>query len=411
LKRSGIVAAALGLAAALAMPTAAHGAVTNASTTGYVHRSHQSLVDGAGHVIKMRGFNLGNWLVWESQLMGSTITPLNGQKVMLPRLASAVGKPAANKFFADAQASYITRADFQQIASLGFNSVRVPIPDSLLESDSLPYIYKNSGWQVLDNIVSWGQQAGVYVIFDLHAAPGGQNTFFYSDPVNKRPQLWRNAKDQQRTITLWRAIAARYANNTTVAGYDLLNEPGAPTPASIVNLYKRIIAAVRAVDSHHLIILEGTNNAHKFTAFTQRYDENMAISLHQYPWLTANPAKELAATDAVARNLDVPLWVGESGWDSDKNIASQVTMFNNDPEVSGWSFWTWKAADTGMWDWASSFPVSAAWKQTVQWMAAPGKPRPPLATIRQGMSDYLSAITHAQLNPGLISILQGGSGG
>ena len=84
----------------------------------------------------------------------------------------------------------------------------------------------------------------------------------------------------------------------------------------------------------------------------------------QYLWLTANPAKELATTDAVARKLE-----------------------------------------------ASSFPVSAAWKQTVQWMAAPGKPRPPLATIRQGMNDYLNAITHAQLNPGVISVLLGGSAG
>jgi hypothetical protein len=373
-----------------------------------VHRNDQRLVDGAGNLLQLRGFNLGNWLVWESQLMGSTITPLRGQKTMLPRLASAVGQTAANQFFSSVQANYITEADFQQIASLGFNSVRVPIPDSLLEST--PYLYKNSGWQVLDKIVQWGQETGLYVIFDLHAAPGGQNIFFYSDPVNGiYPALWHNAADQARTVALWKAIARRYANNTTVAGYDLLNEPGAPTPAAIINLYKRIITAVRAVDTHHLIILEGAKEGHDFTAFTQRYDDNMAISLHQYLWLDANPTEELAASDAAAQALDVPLWIGESGWDSYKDVTTQLKMFDNDPEVSGWSFWTWKAANTGQWDWASDFPVTSAWQQTVQWMASPRKAQPPLATIQQGMQDYLSAIaTQTQLDPQMIGILQAG---
>jgi aryl-phospho-beta-D-glucosidase BglC (GH1 family) len=401
-----MLAAVVTLGASLAVPATAHGAVTNTAPIGFVHRDHQTLVDGSGTVIKLRGFNLGNWLVWESQLMGSTVTPLNGQKVMLPRLASVVGSAAADQFFSSVQSSYITQADFQEIASLGFNSVRVPIPDSLLESDSLPYIYKNTGWQVLDNVVSWAQSAGLYVIFDLHAAPGGQNNFFYSDPVNGWPRLWGNAAYQQRTVTLWRAIAARYADSTTVAGYDLLNEPSAPTPAAIINLYKRIITAVRAVDPNHLVILEGTASGHKFTDFTQRYDENMAISLHQYFWLTWNPAKELATTDAAAKALDVPLWIGESGWDSYKNVTAQVTMYNKDPEVSGWSFWTWKAAANATKAWGYTFPISTAWKQTVQWMAAPKQPQPPLATIQQGMADYLSEIAAAQPDSKLIGILQ-----
>ena len=105
--------------------------------------------------------------------MGSPTLATIGESQIMSGLATLVGQAAADQFRTDVRATYITQSDLQEIAGLGFNSVRVPVPYTLLEDDSAPYEYKAAGWQMLDNIVSWAQQAGIYVIFDLHAAPGG----------------------------------------------------------------------------------------------------------------------------------------------------------------------------------------------------------------------------------------------
>jgi hypothetical protein len=379
----------------------------NAEPVGYLHRQDNQVVDGSGNVVRLRGVNLGNWLVWESQLMGSPTIAFTGEAQIMKGLTTLVGATAADQFRTDVRSSYITQADIQSIANLGFNSVRVPIPYTLLEDDAAPYQYKDSGWQALDNLVSWAGQAGIYVIFDLHATPGGQNTFFHSGAVGGVAGLWQNADFQARTVALWKAIAARYSDSTAVGGYDLLNEPMVPKAATLLAFYQQIVGAIRSVDANHLLILEGTNSARTFTDFKTRPDENMAFSLHQYVWLSLNPANGLHQAEASAQKLDVPLWVGEMGWDSYAHTASQIAMMNSDPAVSGWSFWTWKASTNKTWKWAETFSVTPAWQQTIGWIIASWRPKPSAATALKGMQDYLNAISAAPQDSRMVAILQG----
>jgi aryl-phospho-beta-D-glucosidase BglC (GH1 family) len=379
----------------------------DAASSGYLHRQDQQIVDGAGSAVRLHGVNLGNWLVWESQLMGSPTLASVGESQIMKGLTTLVGAAAADQFRTDVRNAYITQGDIQTIAGLGFNSVRVPLPYTLLEDDSAPYQYKDEGWRVLDDLVSWAQQSGIYVIFDLHAAPGGQNTFFHSSAVKGVAAMWKNADFQARTVALWKAIAARYADSTAVGGFDVLNEPQAPKNAALLSMYQRIIAAIRSVDTHHLIFLEGANTSRTFTVFTSRLDENMAISLHQYVWTMLSPANNLTQADDSAKRLDVPLWVGEMGWDSYAHTASQVKMMNADPEVSGWAFWTWKASKNNAWKWGETFSVTPAWQKTIAWIAASWRAKPTAATALQGMQDYVKAIGSAPQDARTLSILEG----
>ena len=58
----------------------------------------------------------------------------------------------------------------------------------------------------------------------MHDAPGGQ-TGDNIDDSYAYPWLMENAENQKQFIEIWTRIAKKYANNTTVLGYDLLNEP------------------------------------------------------------------------------------------------------------------------------------------------------------------------------------------
>ena len=113
------------------------------------------------------------------------------------------------------------------------------------------------GWVYLDRLLEWCTRHDVYVVLDLHSAPGGQSDIFVADPDEKK--LWQSEENEERTVALWRAIAARYKDEKIVAGYDLLNEPGFPNPAELIELYLRIITAIREVDPYHMVIIEGNN--------------------------------------------------------------------------------------------------------------------------------------------------------
>jgi hypothetical protein len=133
----------------------------------------------------------------------------------------------------------------------------------------------------------------------------------------------------------------------------------------------------------------------------------MALDLHQYVWTMLSPVNNLTQAEASAKKIDVPLWVGEMGWDSYAHTASQVSMLNADPLVSGWAFWTFKASTNSAWKWTETFSVTPAWQQTIAWTAATWRPKPSAATALQGMQDYLHAISSAPQDARMVAILQG----
>src|SRR3954451_608171 len=208
---------------------AAPACVRPPGTAGFVHREGPSLVEGDGRPVVLRGINTGQWLLWEQWLMGAAISSV-GEKTIAANLRPLVGSARAAQFVESLRDVFITRADLDAIAALGFNVIRVPFNHTLLEDDAAPGVYKASGWARLDRLMDDAAAAGLYVVPDLHAAPCGQSRLMPSDP--DATLLWSSTSCQNRTVELWRAIAARYADRTIVAAWDLLNEPSTPSPAS-----------------------------------------------------------------------------------------------------------------------------------------------------------------------------------
>jgi endoglucanase len=356
---------------------------------GFVHQSGTRLLDGADKPIRLRGVNLGGWLLWEGWLWGQGFDYI-GESAMMRNLAMLVGSSEAEQFRSGVRANYITVADFKAMSAHGFNVARVPFNYRLLEDDAQPFAYKQSGWDILDRTVSAAKQHSVYLVLDMHAAPCSQMYAFVSDFVGP-DFLWSSQKCQDRMVAMWKAIAARYAKRNIIAGYDLLGET-IIGDQQLLGLYKRATAAIREVDKNHLLIYEGNNMARTFDLFRAPLDSNQALSFHDYSW--AFPGEDLTTRmikyDAAAKRLNSPQWVGEFGQSTYADVKHYVDIFDKDPLVAGWALWVWKQVP-------GFAPVQAiqhtpASKKLVEWMNDTSRPRPTGADATQGMSEFIRAM-------------------
>jgi endoglucanase len=268
--------------------------------------------------------------------------------------------------------------------------VRVPFNHTLLEDDDKPGVYKPEGWKVLDSLLYWCDKHHVYVILDLHAAPGGQNAYFISDP-DKGKKMWNDPANVSRTVALWKAIAVRYKSRRIIAGYDLLNEPGFDKKL-LMPIYRQIISAIREADPHHMIILEGSALATDMSMFTSLPDANTILSFHMYNWFGDNRTKKLERHKKIARNLDVPLWVGEFGENKYEMLRSTVQMYSNiDYNVKGWCFWTWKKAPTS-YPGLNVIQLTPSWKKLSLFLARGKKKHTPSrGEALKAMQEFLAA--------------------
>jgi endoglucanase len=356
---------------------------------GFVHQSGTQLLDGANRPLRLRGVNLGGWLLWEGWIWGQGFDYI-GESAMMGNLSGLVGAARAEQFRSDVRNNYVTASDFKAMSAYGLNVARVPINYRLLEDDAQPFAYKQSGWDVLDRTVAAAKQNNVYVVLEMAVAPCSQMYAFISDYVGP-DYLWASQKCQDRMVAMWKAIAARYAGENIVAGYDLMNETIAGD-AQLLALYKRATAAVREVDRNHTIIYEGNYMARTFELFTAPLDSNQMLSFHDYPW--AFPGQDLSARmvgyDAAAKRLNSPQWAGEFGQSSYEDVQKYIDTFDRDPLVAGWAQYTWKQAPG--FAALQTFQHTPASKKLIDWINNTSRARPTDAEATQGMSDFIRVI-------------------
>ncbi|QBS36728.1 hypothetical protein E1B22_01260 [Thermaerobacter sp. FW80] len=142
------------------------------------------------------------------------------------------------------------------------------------------------GFHHLDRAIAAAREAGIYVILDLHAAPGWQNEHWHSDNAHGVSLLWHDRNYQIRGRELWRHIARHYRGEPAVAGYNLLNEPNAPSIQMLNDLYNEWIAAIREVDPDHIVFLEGNNFSRDFAGLEVDFKDNIVFSSHNYTIVT-----------------------------------------------------------------------------------------------------------------------------
>ncbi len=315
---------------------------------GYLHTQGRKIVDGNNEEIILKGWGLGNWLLPEGYMWLAD----GGRRFDRPRrieqvIGELTGKAYAEHFWKSFRENYITREDIRYMAELGYNSVRIPINWRVLMEDGEEIRWKEEGFELLDRCVNWCEEEGMYAFLDLHGAPGGQTGANIDDSLDDVPRLFIDADKKEKCLALWHRLAVRYKDREAVGGYDLLNEPICPPDGGrdndylipqLARLYRELIADIRTVDQKHLLSIEGAHWATDLRIFTEPFDDNMVLHFHRYAEMPQRSC--LDAYVKKAEELDIPLWMGETGENSNEWYAAFYPL-----SVSmgiGYNLWPWK---------------------------------------------------------------------
>ena len=310
---------------------------------GFLHNVDGEIVEGNGEPILLRGFGLGGWLVPEGYMLHNQawISGFESPTDIENHVTDLIGAEAAEDFWELYRANYVAQADIDQIAEWGFNHLRVPFHykqfyDSTGSETPI-------GYAIVDELISWCEPYNMYIILDMHCAPGGQNGGPISDS-DGTARLWLEESNKELTIQIWKEIATYYADHTLIGGYDLINEPVLPSGVTLEEfkqLYIDITEAIREVDNNHLLWIEGNWYGTDFAGLTPPWDENMGYSFHKY-W-GATSLSTIQSYINMRNNYGVPLWMGESGENSN-HWYYEVFKLLEENNI-GWNFWTHKKVD------------------------------------------------------------------
>ena len=302
--------------------------------------SGRSIVNESGQVVRLRGLNLGGWLVKEGYILHFPGKDLDAPSEIDRAIVDLAGPDVGPALLDEWREQWITEADLAEIRALGFNSVRLP-----LHYDPLWDLEKGTprpgGFVFLDRVVDWCERHRLWLFFDLHCAPGGQNAGNISDSDGVA-RLYTDPANQDATEALWETIAARYRDRPAVGGYDLLNEPGWDRGADVAALFERITRTIRRVDGRHLVVVEGNTWASDFAIFGAPFDSGLVYSFHKY-WNATDEAS-IRPYLAYAERWNVPLWLGETGENGNRWYRETLDLLRK--QEIGWCFWPWKKVVT-----------------------------------------------------------------
>ena len=383
-------------------------ALVSLGSAQFAHTDRKQIVDAAGRPLLVRATNLGNWLVPEGYMWlfeGGPQSPSEIYALVLELL----GPEGSAAFWQKYRENYVTHEDIAFLHRAGFNTIRVPLHYSLFESDDA------DGFKLLDRLIAWCRAEDLYVILDLHAAPGGQTGANIDDSAGY-PWLYQSPQEQEHLIAVWRRLGTHYRDEPAVLGYDLLNEPIphfpklAPLNPSLEPVYKKVAAEIRKIGDHHILFLGGAQWDSNFSVFGKPFDANIAYTFHKY-W-TAPDESVIREYIDFRERYDVPIWMGESGENTDDWIAQFVkTLEKNN---IGWAFWPYKKMEK------SSAVVSiippADWGKIVEFAKLPRgtahveyrlKARPEQKTINSAFAELLENVRlqKCRVNEGYLEAL------
>ena len=311
----------------------------------------KKIIDQNGNEVLLRGMGLGGWMLMEGYMMQSSDVA-DTQHEFRQRLEDLMGVDNTNVFFDKWLENHVTKADIDSLSSWGFNSVRLPMHYNLftlpIEEESIEgeNTWLTKGFTIIDELLQWCEENEVYLILDLHAAPGGQGAnAAISDYNPDLPSLWESELNKNKTIALWKKLAERYKDEEWIGGYDLLNEVNWEMEndnEELLNLYKDITTEIRAVDNNHIIFIEGNGFANDFNGLTPPWDDNMVYSFHKY-W-SENTTESIQWVLDIREENNVPLWMGEAGENSNVWFTDAIELFETND--IGWSWWPMKRIET-----------------------------------------------------------------
>ncbi|KAK0210638.1 glycoside hydrolase [Desarmillaria ectypa] len=321
--------------------------------------------------------NLGSWLVLEQWMTPSVFRQASGKQISEYDIASGCDSIAdAQSLLEQHWDTFITEDDFEYMANLGINTVRLPIgywslgPNFCMGTPFSPFskVYENA-WSRVIQAFQWALRYGIGILLDLHGAPGSQNGQPHSGISDGQTRMFSEPNNRAKTQEVLVFLAKQLCNVTNFVGIELLNEP--EDSDDLVRFYTETIDMIRNVSSSTtrlpLYIHDGFN-LDRYSDFVSQRSDFVVQDSHQYFVYTPSDASEPASShtaDIKAQVHDMlsnasyhqhaNLYVGEwscaltpesLGNESDSNSSrrefctAQMQAFND--AVAGWSFWSYK---------------------------------------------------------------------
>ena len=319
------------------------------SSQEYLHTEGKYIYSGTGEEVILRGIGTGNWMLQEGYMMQSSDVA-NTQHEFREKLIEEIGTENTDSFYTAWLTYHFTRTDVDSMKAWGFNSVRVAMHYKwfTLPTEEEPVPGQNTwidtGFNLIDSLLDWCSDKEMYLILDMHGAPGGQGEdAAISDYDPSKPSLWESQENKDKLIALWKKLADRYSDEPWIGGYDLINEPNwslGGSNAVLWQLYQDITDTIREVDTNHMIIIEGNWFANDYTGITAPWDDNLVYSFHKYG--TFNTLSSIQWMIDLRNTRNVPVWLGETGENSNTWFTNVIKLCED--HHIGWSFWPVKKA-------------------------------------------------------------------
>ena len=252
----------------------------------FIRAENGRFLSDCGAEISLRGINLNDDLFWYKRDDLSEASP---DYDVFAALESRFGRYGARLIVQKYKEGFITSSDIKKVAKLGANCVRIPLRYRYLFSkenckDEIDFDH-------LDHLIEKCRKAGIYVILDLHSAPGFQNTSSACG-TDDESVLFSSSKEgfeaRNAVIRIWTQVASHYKDEPAIAAYDLLNRPlnriadWEEELDTLHKFYRRIYKAIRHVDEKHTVIIQAAGAPDTLPDPGIFKGENVAFGLYSH---------------------------------------------------------------------------------------------------------------------------------
>jgi endoglucanase len=256
------------------------------------------------------------------------------------------------------------------IAAMGFNCIRLPFsgdfsnaslapPGTSFDADLNPEFVGLTSLEIFDLIIDYAGNVGLFVVLDHHRATAGNGADGSPVQLGYTIQSW---------LDTWAAMAARYADNLTVIGADVHNEPHSLDWATWAGYAEQCGNAIHAVAPEWLIFVEGVGEyggesywwGGQLKGVSSRpvslsQSNKLAYSPHEYgvsvgeqAWLKSSSNTSVAnwpnnlyavwqnAWGFIYEQAIAPIWVGEFGGHFGVDGSGTVGAMPNGTYESEW---------------------------------------------------------------------------
>ncbi len=329
--------------------------------------------------VRLRGVNLGGWLVLEKWMTPSLFAGLAA--VDETSWCVELGPAAAAQRLRAHWNAFITRDDLAWLAGIGIDALRIPLGHWIFgppypyhaSYGRDPHPYVEGGIEVLDRALGWAEALGLRVVLDLHAAPGCQNGF--DNGGIQGVCEWHTREEYlAHSVEILGRLAERYRASSALHAIEVLNEPRWDIPTPLLESYTlRAYAAIRAhcaPERVAVVFHDGFRSHREYLGFLQPPEfENVALDVHRYQCfepadlaldLDGHVRKAAVAwrdeADAIQRELGLPAIVGEwslglgplepgdAAWRA--YASAQLHAFER---YRGWFFWSYRTETAPAW--------------------------------------------------------------